>query len=82
MTNSLPKDKAPSPNIDEILAQYIMPAHMHNGIDKRAEAKAAIQSLILEARIDELDKIPTYDLGTVAYVGNRRAELKGANNNG
>lgn len=32
--------------LDEVLAQYILPASQHNGVDKRAEAKAAINQII------------------------------------
>lgn len=31
----------------DIVNNYIMPAHMHNGIDKQAEAEQAIKALLL-----------------------------------
>ena len=31
----------------DIVNNYIMPAHMHNGIDKQAEAEQAIKDLLL-----------------------------------
>lgn len=34
--------------IDDILENYIMPAHMHNGIDKRADAKSELLQVLLE----------------------------------
>lgn len=35
------------PTLRDIVNNYIMPAHMHNGIDKQAEAEQAIKSLML-----------------------------------
>lgn len=56
--------------LDEILAEYIMPAHQHNGIDKRAEAKQAILYLIdkrvqygLEALVIDRDIFTTCGYG-------------------
>lgn len=43
------KNNNTSKRIDDLLVQYIMPAHMHNGIDKRAEAKRLIMELIEES---------------------------------
>lgn len=44
------------PTLRDIVNNYIMPAHMHNGIDKQAEAEAELKALIdqevKKARID------------------------------
>jgi len=49
-----------SKTLSEILADYIMPAHMYNGIDKRAEALHAIATLVEGAK-PELKHVSNYD---------------------
>jgi hypothetical protein len=68
--------------LEEIIADYIMPAHMHNGIDKRAELKASlidyIEGLVPEKLTIEMNKYhhQTQIDGYNQAVDDMRAKLK------
>lgn len=43
--------------LDKIIASYIMPASMHNGIDKRAEARVDILAYTIAEKVKMLEEL-------------------------